>query len=979
MRSAAEPKRVVDRLLQKVPFFLRRSPVSLTRAHTKAIARELQAAETTTNLLKTVFALRRPIRLWKAQARPKKYAIAFDIAIRDLKRVKLYEDDKKIYDSGKLKFNVNHLKKTFYLTSTTIIPRSTYLLEIEDHWGNVYEKGVPENLEFKGNAFDPDLLLDLKGKLIGCPRYRFKPVVVDQLPYTYPSFHDQPLEPDFYYERRLRRYLEILNARGIIHAALYRYLGVEPVVIGHWRRLCEQNVSYQSQKYMSTKNANSALFYVSVREDAVPHNLGRDVRELEKITEALSPSKKFIYEAISRYETIEDTFSIDHRTALDALSTRPDILRAADLREGAFRGSLAERLGALDVAGPLSPRTSERAKISDGAGGLLPLDVFQDSIRVDDIASCALSRMLQPDCSRIRDSLRGQLVSRHCDPFNAIDAIEPSLVGLVLDSMRVSEDLGLANSITDAFGIGSLVRGSLVSVYLDAAKVAEAIAIAQIVRDSIRTVDAGILKASGAATDVSKALDAISGMSEGFTEDGIEPLDTAAIFLEKKLADLLETFDTATMVSKAILADDLSPLDTATGTFQTTSADVFKSEDAASAALAKVLSDPLGAGDATISAFLGTFADISQLTDIATMAPRAAIADAFESADVTDTMRLETSPDALTSEDATLLTSQGKSDDAMNASESGSCTRYDRVKKFETDEEFETMDLTGGVIIEGTGPEAVLTVTEGERETKELGPAWAQSARTEKYTDCPEGGTWWYPERIKECDGQSVYAGLKHECRSDKLIIKGFFGSLPSGEVRGIEFILRRNAFGSFVDELLQIRLDEKESEDKADKTSRWPDSWRVDTYGGRDDLWGLSNVRLSELNKLEVCLAVRRLGAGLYHYAMIDCAAVKIYYQEASEGSASYELTAQDIDQNLGVVKAECDITGGSIAMEIIEGASSLRTVELQDGTNIIDLRDLEVADDATYQIKFTLKSEESSKPKVHSIEHFKSVEIKF
>ena len=192
--------------------------------------------------------------------------------------------------------------------------------------------------------------MDLKGKIVGCPRYRFKPVQARELHLVYPKFHDQAIEPDYYYERRMSRYLELLNTRGVIYAAIFRYIGVEPTIEGHWRLLCEQNVSYQSRKFMSTKNENSALFYVSVGPFASPRNLRRSAEELEKITHAISPTKRFIYRATFRdVETPAERLVITDEKIRERLTARDRTL-VEERTTGATRKTIRDLTQVSDVA-----------------------------------------------------------------------------------------------------------------------------------------------------------------------------------------------------------------------------------------------------------------------------------------------------------------------------------------------------------------------------------------------------------------------------------------------------------------------------------------------------------------------------------------------------------------------------------------------------------------------------------------------------
>jgi len=467
--------RAARRLKDRIPWFLTFSPVSNTIAHLQTVAGELQEAETAKKLIETIFMPRRPLRLWRHQVRPKEYSINVDVALEDIRRIRLYEDNKKIFDSGVLGAGVDRYKKQLFLTSDYTIPQSTYRVEIEDYHGNVFEKGIPENDEITGNAFDPDLLLDLKGKILNCPRYAFRSVDYHHLDRVYPPFHDQSLEPDYYYETRMEKYVTYLREKGVIFASLYKYLGTEPTIEGYWRLLCEQDVSYQDQKYMLTKEENSALFLISADKEKLPINIQWDESELQELTDALSPSKKFRYIVESEQSTAADNLLIGQENLKWSLSSilegliasdsvagegggnTPDSLKASDTQAGTGSGTVADVTNANDnlaLAG--SGTASENVKANDSVSGSSNIIYSDSAVVASDDVALALAEGVR-------------------DGATANDSISMSSSGTVTNSLRASDTVTGSTEVTssDATATSDTTSGSVSGVASNAMKASD--------------------------------------------------------------------------------------------------------------------------------------------------------------------------------------------------------------------------------------------------------------------------------------------------------------------------------------------------------------------------------------------------------------------------------------------------------------------------------------------------------------------------
>jgi len=460
--------KVVERLQRRLPWFLTFSPVSSTIAHLQVVAKELQEAEAAKKLVQTIFMPRRPIRLWRRQNRPKEYSINFDIALEDIRRVKLYEDHECIFDSGVMGEGVHKFEKQVELSSDYIIPQSLYRVEVEDYYGNVFEKGIPENDEIRGNAFDIDLLLDLKGKTIGCARYTLREADYRHLDRVYPPYHDQRLEPDYYYEKRMDKYLKYLREKGVIFASIFKFLGTEPTIEGFWRQLCEQNVSFQNEKYMATKNMNSALFLISADVESLPINIRWDPDELEEITQALSPSKKFEYVASVKGEKLEDSLEVGQETLKWTLSPAKNTIQALDSLSAAAAGSLSNTIRASDAAkGAGSGSVSDPTMV--GESFIMSMEGKPaDNLRISDVAAGS-SSLEYSNTLHVSDSAKVDILSMYSDFFSVSDATYIDADGASADSLRTSDAIGGSGA-----GTGS---------------------------DSIRASDSAALAASGKASN----------------------------------------------------------------------------------------------------------------------------------------------------------------------------------------------------------------------------------------------------------------------------------------------------------------------------------------------------------------------------------------------------------------------------------------------------------------------------------------------
>lgn len=411
---------VKDRLRDRIPWFLGRSPATRTRALIKALGDPIQEAKTAKELAQSIFGIRRPLRLWRDQNKPKEAAIWVDVALPNIKRVELYQDRERILDSGRLPQGTDEFKKRINITFPDTIPTSKFLLRVKDYDSGVYMKGIPENDGLVGNAYDRDLLLDLKGRLLGCPRYALTKPDYRHLDRAYPPFHDQRTEPDYYYEKRLDQFLRYLDEHGVIFASIFRLLGVEPTISGFWRQLCEMNRSRQSEKYMKTKNWNPSVFFVTIDIDSLPMNIRWDSDEFEQVIDSMSASKKFYFQAAIG-EAFEDGLTISESWD-SLLSPATDDTSFSDAIEGDSGGFLDDGIAVYEILA------------GEGSGEVPDGLVCDDEI--DMSGEGTISEFLN-----VVDEVSGDPGGELCDGLVFDDLVETVLSAESEDSFGFSDEL----------------------------------------------------------------------------------------------------------------------------------------------------------------------------------------------------------------------------------------------------------------------------------------------------------------------------------------------------------------------------------------------------------------------------------------------------------------------------------------------------------------------------------------------------------
>ena len=215
-------------------------------------------------------------------------------------------------------------------------------------------------------------------------------------------------------------------------------------------------------------------------------------------------------------------------------------------------------------------------------------------------------------------------------------------------------------------------------------------------------------------------------------------------------------------------------------------------------------------------------------------------------------------------------------------------------------------------------------------------------------------------------------------CYTDILRLSGFSFGVPSNAtITGIEVAISRKQSGTVnrVDQLIRVNVSRINSNNKADTSTYWPQSYSTKTYGGSSDLWGLSNVTPSNINTLYLDISAKdnysRAGATF----SVDCVRVKVYWRVPSRGTASYTLSGSDVGvgNNLGQIQVSCSIPEGSISYTVKKNGSTVRSGSLASGENTIDLTGVTASSASdSFEFVFSITSGASNKPTIDYIKHY-------
>ena len=463
------------RLLKRLPHFFDKHPPSNLWLFSRTVGKEFQEVIANTKLLSTIPSIERPLQIWRTQYQPHHYDIVFRVLLDDLYRVKLIDatKDKILYDSGILE-DTSSLQDSVSLFCQSIIPERRFILEVDDWDGNTYQKGFPHNKTLEGDIFDHDRILDVIGNLLSIPRMRLDPPTdPDLYPRTYPPYCLDEVEWDYYYIQRIKKYLQFLNSKGLIHAEVYKNFLIEPIVSGLWRRLAKQNVAYQnilgteegtcvlSRNCMYTKNVNSSVFFVSAFDIDFPTNLPEwSEEEFTELAESLSSSKKFIFES-TRAERLVDSLGIEDAGGMEVLVPSETFI-TTDIMEGSAEGSQNDDFTIQDaVSSSSTGSVGDNWQVTDtieslGATGSVA-DNFNisDSIALDSTGSIGDNLIISGEALDMVLALQDSLV----DEVVASDLVAASSSGsLDGDSFNSSDSVTASSSGSldgDGFTVGS--------------------------------------------------------------------------------------------------------------------------------------------------------------------------------------------------------------------------------------------------------------------------------------------------------------------------------------------------------------------------------------------------------------------------------------------------------------------------------------------------------------------------------------------
>lgn len=455
---------VAKRLIEKLPLFLKEEVISQARTHQKIVAKPLQDADRDTRLAMTLIDLDRPLLIWREQDQPHSYTINFKVSLEDIMRVKVYKDGWKIYDSGKLEKGVNIFIESIQRKTYDIIPDHRYLLKVEDYHGNTYEKGIPESYDETG-AYQPDPVLDRLGKLHNIPRLRLKPVDNENLHLAYPKFHNQSIEPDYYYMQRIKDYLRIFQDRGLIYAEFHKWLTVIPDIVGYWRVLSRQNQTeqvFQSEgdvgSYeMATKDRNASTYIVYLDPEKIPLNVLFDSEKYEEFLRDISLSKKFFFE-VPIEVSITDTviFDSDVDDTLFGMKEYEEFITVDDISSADTEISFTESFKSSDTISTADITTSnipvETALFSDDLSTTHATDISTESFKSSDTITTAdiTTSDIPVEISKFSDMLSDSSVADVVpETFKASDYVSETVsYELATESFKSSDTISTADTTT---------------------------------------------------------------------------------------------------------------------------------------------------------------------------------------------------------------------------------------------------------------------------------------------------------------------------------------------------------------------------------------------------------------------------------------------------------------------------------------------------------------------------------------------------
>jgi len=322
-------KTLLDKILHDYPRFFTKDPDSNHVKYHTIVEKEYLQLKRQQYLVELAKNIKRPVKLWKEQSSPYSYMMNFEVNMKDIKSVKLYDytgellynSGELIYDSGILPEGVNTFFDSYNVISDEIIPTIKYFLEVEDYHDNQFYKGSPENKEVKGDIYDHDSALDVFGINFDIPRRIYRTdVTEDEYPYTEPPFSIDESEPDYYYENRILESMGNYNILPLPATAIKQYFGVLPKITGRWRYVTRMDETLQDEKFMQTSEWNSSVFDVVVNAEDIPKNLTFPTEDvIQSVVNRTFPLSKKAYLSYVLKENIgeDDIFISDENSGIE--------------------------------------------------------------------------------------------------------------------------------------------------------------------------------------------------------------------------------------------------------------------------------------------------------------------------------------------------------------------------------------------------------------------------------------------------------------------------------------------------------------------------------------------------------------------------------------------------------------------------------------------------------------------------------------
>lgn len=296
-------KKEFDNLL---PCFLDTSENSNISKHHQILAnRHSEILQQIKNLqLYTI--IERPIQIQKIQTEPNRSELVFKTNIKNITEVILKNDDEdEIIYQKKYTNPINSFKYSINDMSIETIPKTKYSLKVVNDEGYVFEKGYPHD-DSQYSKYSRDEALDFLGRLFNIPRYHHKPVQnIEEYYNTIPTFFDESVEDDYYYQKRIENYLKKYGVTQLPVLELEKYYGITPKMQNRKVLIHQQNIHDMQESseppheiYMRTKeNYNSCVYDFYCDYDKFPTNLKKPTaQELETLFQNSLPiTKKAIF------------------------------------------------------------------------------------------------------------------------------------------------------------------------------------------------------------------------------------------------------------------------------------------------------------------------------------------------------------------------------------------------------------------------------------------------------------------------------------------------------------------------------------------------------------------------------------------------------------------------------------------------------------------------------------------------------------